>query len=455
MRIPEALVGDLVHGESVARQRAMDSLARKGASAVPMLRRALHEVGPDARYWVLAALVRIGGPAVPALCKTLDADTPGLSADAAHAIIRVGPPAVHPLCDMLHSLRWQTRVRAAELLGRIGEPRAIKPLCFLMHDEHSEVRRQALRSLLMIGSPAVSPMFTELVQAGWPEAAGPREALVQVGAPAVPALCSLLENPCWLLRRDAVVALGRIGDAGAIPHLVAALKDPAKCVRRRAVEALGKMGNDAAVVPLVEVLSDRVPQVRAEAVKALGRLGDASVVPVLNERLADPDWEVRVYAARALGRLADTCAVGPLIAALKGGRVPAFDAASALSAIAERDPVPELRAALPLLRRGLSVWSTADVPTQQRHRSHIEQIDAATAPFRDLPLPARAPAPRVEVLPLPAAPAAPAPSILPIPALATGTPGAAETATTVLRLIGDWKRGWQTLRTREPAPPRR
>ena len=77
------------------------------------------------------------------------------------------------------------------------------------------------------------------------------EALGLIGkdaAPAVPALCKVLkESKDPGIRRDAAVALGRIGTnpEEAVPVLTSALDDPWAKVRAAAAEALLSFGRDA------------------------------------------------------------------------------------------------------------------------------------------------------------------------------------------------------------------
>src|SRR5437879_1792962 len=89
------------------------------------------------------------------------------------------------------------------------------------------------------------------------------------------------------VRRAAVDALRKIGDARAVEPLIAALKDtgdprfpgvpaPGSAVstlRRAAVDALGQFGDARAVEPLIAALKDDDKDLREAAVDAPTRLG--------------------------------------------------------------------------------------------------------------------------------------------------------------------------------------
>lgn len=117
------------------------------------------------------------------------------------------------------------------------------------------------------------------------------------------------------VRRKAVVALGERRNADVTNILCAVLetdKDP--LVRAAAAEALGKIGNPSAIPTLVKALDDERYMVRWDAVKALGELKAGPAIPNL-ERVAKTDRQsdVRLAAVNALGKIGGKEAIGPLI----------------------------------------------------------------------------------------------------------------------------------------------
>ena len=75
------------------------------------------------------------------------------------------------------------------------------------------------------------------------------------------------------VRREAVEALGLIGDARAVEPLIARLGDEDSSVRYRAVEALGLIGDARAVEPLIAKLGDESSVVRRGSAEALEKCG--------------------------------------------------------------------------------------------------------------------------------------------------------------------------------------
>lgn len=147
------------------------------------------------------------------------------------------------------------------------------------------------------------------------------------------------------------------------------------------------------VATLCSHLHSLSPRKRLRAVRALRAYRDPRVTPALCSLLLDDDWCVRINAALALGACGDRTAVPALTRVLR--RYGASDAslipparefrarvAAALGEIAQRDPAPELRLAIPLLGGDLPRWLVRD-----EFRRPLEQIDAATRGWRALPLP--------------------------------------------------------------------
>jgi hypothetical protein len=96
---------------------------------------------------------------------------------AADALGRIGPPAVPPLVAALESSDPQTRLRAAEVLARMGSDAkdAVPALTRLLDDPDEEIRKAATRALGQIG-PAAEEAVPALVRA-----------LLESDSPVVPA----------------------------------------------------------------------------------------------------------------------------------------------------------------------------------------------------------------------------------------------------------------------------
>src|SRR5262249_29719661 len=112
------------------------------------------------------------------------------------------------------------------------------------------------------------------------------DALVRLGAGAVPDLTKALDSKEARVPSEALAVLGRIGPAaeGAVPRLEAALKGPNGYLRVLAAEALWRIARPPDALPTLRALLDRQAAGKAgvegaeyfdttAAVRALGRLG--------------------------------------------------------------------------------------------------------------------------------------------------------------------------------------
>jgi len=140
------------------------------------------------------------------------------------------------------------------------------------------------------GNPRFQSRLSEVV--GWLRGASindryiAEKALLLIGAPAVPALARLLEEPSPQGQREAALVLGRIGDPSVAPALQKALALPDAKARARAVEALRQIGAREALADVRARLADEDDEVRAQAARFLGRLGGAEDVRPLREAIA-------------------------------------------------------------------------------------------------------------------------------------------------------------------------
>jgi len=134
---------------------------------------------------------------------------------------------------------------------------------------------------------------------------------------AVEFLLGSLKDGNSAVREEAASALGKVGHETAVDPLIEALKDESFFVRQSAAVSLGKIGQSRAVDPLTEVLKDEDKDVRQATVAALGDIGDARSVEPLIETLKDESARVRYMAVEALDKIGDARAVAPLIEALK------------------------------------------------------------------------------------------------------------------------------------------
>ncbi len=170
-----------------------------------------------------------------------------------------------------------------------------------------------------------------------------------------------------LARKQAIWALGMIGDARAVDPLISVLNDSGPETQTLAAEALGNIGDARAVDPLIKALTDRDRFVRGSAAKALGKIGDARAVDPLIKAL-DDHW-IADYAAEALREINESIANPPTEAfdEIDTAKLTEEPAVSSVSAVeektgetpnhAEESPLPLSIGALSLITAALFIRS--------------------------------------------------------------------------------------------------
>ncbi|OGQ25346.1 MAG: hypothetical protein A2138_02280, partial [Deltaproteobacteria bacterium RBG_16_71_12] len=158
---------------------------------------------------------------------------------------------------------------------------AVKVLKQLAGSTQIDIARAVLW-LLRSRNPEVRRMASEVLSA------------MRANAPALwPRLVGFIRDEDWWVRERLADALIPMAGAQLIPHLAPLLDDDNAGVRRFATSTLGRVGNAAALgALLVRARDDQDWLVREEAVRAIGNIGDARAVPYLVKLLATPGLEV-------------------------------------------------------------------------------------------------------------------------------------------------------------------
>jgi len=197
--------------------------------------------------------------------------------------------------------------------------RRVEPLIKALKDKDSIVRSDAVIALGKIGDKrVVEPLIKALRDKGWDVRHDAATALGKIGDYAVEPLIKALEDENGNVRECAAEALGDIGDKRAVEPLIKTLGDDESYICKVAVESLGWIGDKRAVEPpLIKALGDKDEYVRNCAAEALGKIGDKRAVEPLIKALGDEDEGVRWSAAIALGKIGDKRAIKPLIKALQ------------------------------------------------------------------------------------------------------------------------------------------
>ncbi|HMU55263.1 MAG TPA: HEAT repeat domain-containing protein [Nitrospira sp.] len=200
--------------------------------------------------------------------------------------------------DLLKDPDWVVRREAAITLGEMADERCVEPLCQALRDGDWQVREVAVDGLGQIGSPAVE-MLLKLLR-DWDVRKYAIAALGKIRDERVldPLMLQLRNDE---FKDDATNALVELG-APALSRLVTALKDKDELVRKQAVLALGRIKHTDAIDPLIEMLADKDWFTRLTAAAALEAIGDDRGREAIKPLTKDSDMVVRMRVERILAK---------------------------------------------------------------------------------------------------------------------------------------------------------
>lgn len=385
----QRLVADLGSLDHDRRRQAADTLAGLGGPAVLLLCDVLQTGKPAARTGAAEVLGRIGDArALGTLAGALKDAEGSVRQKAAEALGHIGDARALPsLAEALAAADSSLRWWAAEALGRISDSRAIPVLQEALQDGDRFVRQKVTEALSRMGD-AAAPVLARAAEGGDRDLQAMAVGALGrfSGSQALPTLCEVIQSGGPAVRRQAAVSLGELGDPRGVLPLCGALRDAEVAVRRAAAESLAKIADSQAVFALSQSLGDEDPGVRERAAAALTAIGPASA-PYLRQAMSEGPPAARRGAAAVLARLG-RAAVVPLCDALEDDQPEVRTrAAAALASVAAQSPTPALRAALPGLRRLLAPWSMESEESRRVYQEAVEAIELATDALKDLPLP--------------------------------------------------------------------
>ncbi len=216
------------------------------------------------------------------------------------------------LVNVLDEPDKESRRRSVEALGRIGGTHVLNALERALHDEDSGVRKNAI--IAMAAQQRVT-LFVDMLQ----------DPNADVRLLAAESLTAHHWQPQNDRERIAYELACRnwssplLSTPAAVDPLLIMLQDerPENLhARINAAIALGKIGAPQAFEPLVQMCRHVEANIRATAVTALGDLKDARALTVLVHTIKDTAATVRAASATALGKSDDPRCVEALIQAL-------------------------------------------------------------------------------------------------------------------------------------------
>ncbi len=213
------------------RQAANDTLSQiNDPQAIPTLVAMVNSPDGLIPVQAVAMLGRIGGVSVitPLLTALKKRTGPYDHEVAQKALLAIGPPAIEPLVAMLQDNDRNFKRSIIEILLWSRDPRAIQPLLLLLENERDgDVRSDAVRALSQFDDPRI-----------WQK------------------LEAALNDEYSGVRWAAAEAFKRNGDYRGLPVYLEALNSDWEQRHKDAVYALGEIGDEHAVLPLVDVIND-------------------------------------------------------------------------------------------------------------------------------------------------------------------------------------------------------
>jgi len=309
------------------------ALSEIGDEKVPFLLEALKEPIELTQHWAIDLIreaIRDGYtgniPTQPLINIVSSSSSLNLKQFAMDLLVSLGDKqAVEPLIKSLYDPDPDVQIFAAVFLKFLGASSAILPLSQLVNDKSIEGRVRAvfLHVMARLNPEQIFEVLVKFLDDPDIEVKG--SAVEELGESknlkATQPLLKLLNdsNEAEEIRKEAIEALGKLGDKLAFESLLKAWKDESEIsVQLTAVEALGNLGDKRAVEPLIEALKEKNSFVPEFAVIALDKLGDKRAVEPLIEVLLDQSRVTpKQAAAVALGKLASPEVIEALVKTLK------------------------------------------------------------------------------------------------------------------------------------------
>ncbi|MBI2924279.1 MAG: HEAT repeat domain-containing protein [Verrucomicrobia bacterium] len=333
----DPLIAQLSSTLGDVQEAATQALVHFGAPAVQKLMAVLHQSSYAMRIKAAKVLGQIGDPhALPALTAALQDSHLEARREVIEALTHFSPVPIEPILGMLADPAAEVRATAARALGRLKDPRALEPHRAALKDPDPEVREAVWKALDFLEWPPANQRQYVLRALAF----GEFQEAVAVGGAAVEPMREFYRRGDQEAHRKIAAGLKQIGPA-AIEPLVAALSETNQSLLKLILETLAALGwqpAEAAQRIHIALSTGRYDLAVQE--------GEAALQPLLAKLQSDGDWE-RQMAAQALGELHDARALEPLCAALRdiAGDVRTA-AALALGRLGAPEAIPALQAAL-------------------------------------------------------------------------------------------------------------
>jgi len=224
---------------------------------------------------------------------------------------------------------WQ-RIAALQVLASSGTAEAYPALDRALRSGNAPLATAAIRMLTMLGGRDAAMVLIKAVRDGAYSRARLAAAIDRLPALRGDLLAPLFESADPSARFWGARLAGRFNAREWATSVRRLTSDGSPLVRRAAIEALARIGDAADRELMLARFDDPVPFVRAHAARAVAAFADHGVAEALVKQLADREWIVRAAARQALRKVGQP-AVEPLVRAMwDGDRFAANSAAEVL-----------------------------------------------------------------------------------------------------------------------------
>ena len=299
------------YGTVMLAARALSQFGEKGRVA---LIAALSSPNAQTRFWAARYLKDTGDVrALGGLLKMVDSQSM-TSKDAGKGLIKIGKPAAPGLLALLKSPKRDVRCGAIQLLGEIGDARAIEPLAALLGNKEYLIRVEAGKALAKHGELAIDALGKALKSTDRNTVQTASRALRGIDEPHAAAAAAALAAALSPDKSNyaLVSALLKLGPK-AVEPLLPILKDANRKRAKVAGDVLSQIPDPRVVAPLL-VAYDTIRSHSTDILDNLAKtpkIAEKPAITILQKTDASPD--ARAAAAYLLGRIKSGPAVDPLV----------------------------------------------------------------------------------------------------------------------------------------------
>ncbi len=329
------------------RSAACEALGKIGdkQAAEDLAYLSLYDESEIVREAAIKALTMIGDVVISPYLNALMSDDLNKKFKAMEVLVKEGKVVLYSLLSLLESPSATLKACVCEILGKIGDERAIEGLAKLFNDKDLNVRTAAVNALANIKSEKTCSYLLNLLSSPDQKFADlAKEALIKLGEKSIGILieeftkikdeeikrkiievfgeiknketigilleCLKARNP--YIRAQSCLSLAKICSFGLISErkeiieeMKKLLKDESYLVRSAALEVLGVLRADEVFEEICQLLNDPETTVKRKAVWAISEIGGIRAIEILRKAVNCDESPVKIEVINSLVKLKD------------------------------------------------------------------------------------------------------------------------------------------------------